>query len=654
MKKRTIAGAAAALALGLTVSMNPVKVEAAKETWSIYWYLCGSDLESKGGAATKDIQELMSVRLPENVTVVIETGGAKKWQNSTMSSRYLERYVYDSTGLGRAERVQQANMGSSSTLADFLNFCEDYYPADHEIVLFWDHGGGSTQGVAFDENYRYDSLTLDEMYQAFDSVYDLSKGAPLEMVGFDTCLMATIDTAYTFSDIANYMVASEEYEPGCGWDYKGWVSALARDTSMDGAELGKYICDTYIKGCQKYRMDGEATLSVTDLRKVGKLQQAYNKLGAEALVNQTENASFFADFCRNAERAESYGGNSAKTGYSNMVDLGDLVRQNQYNFPKSGNSVLTALDDCIVYKVNGKYRQEASGLSCYFSFNKDEKDLRLYDTICASDAFSSFYNYCMLDEMTDQMEAYIETLNLSLEDLQQVETFETIELEEVEASVSDNIPVEITEDGYAMIQLSQETMDAIQGVYFMLAYVDEENDYIMWLGSDNNIDMDWDNGIFMDNFTGYWGCLEGHICYMEIAYEGENYNLYYVPILLNGEEYQLHVVYDYLIEEYYVLGARKGLDDNNGMADRNLVQLERGDVITTLMYGSTYYGDDEAELIEIDRFRIYDDDPLFADEYMGDGTFAMWFYMEDCRGNEVSSDIVWFTIEDGMIYTDMD
>ena len=47
-------------------------------SWSIYWYLCGSDLESGGGFATGDLSELMQVQLPEDVNVVIETGGASE------------------------------------------------------------------------------------------------------------------------------------------------------------------------------------------------------------------------------------------------------------------------------------------------------------------------------------------------------------------------------------------------------------------------------------------------------------------------------------------------------------------------------------------------------------------------------------------------
>ena len=88
--------------------------------------------------------------------------------------------------------------------------------------------------MAFDELYGYDSLSLAEIYDAFDSVYELSEeNPPLELVGFDACLMATVDTANAFSDIARYMVASEETEPGNGWYYTGWVQALADNPQMN-------------------------------------------------------------------------------------------------------------------------------------------------------------------------------------------------------------------------------------------------------------------------------------------------------------------------------------------------------------------------------------------------------------------------------------
>ena len=65
------------------------------DTWAIYWYLCGSDLETNNGFATIDLQEMMEVALPENVNVVIQTGGANVWQNDLMDASKLQRWLYN-------------------------------------------------------------------------------------------------------------------------------------------------------------------------------------------------------------------------------------------------------------------------------------------------------------------------------------------------------------------------------------------------------------------------------------------------------------------------------------------------------------------------------------------------------------------------------
>ena len=97
------------------------------------------------------------------------------------------------------------------TLYEFLAFANENYPADKVAVTFWNHGGGSVSGAAFDELHGLDSLDLAEMYQAFDAVWPADAEPPaLELVGFDTCLMATVDVASTFQNFAKYLVASEE------------------------------------------------------------------------------------------------------------------------------------------------------------------------------------------------------------------------------------------------------------------------------------------------------------------------------------------------------------------------------------------------------------------------------------------------------------
>ena len=109
--------------------------------------------------------------------------------------------------------------------------------------------------------------------------------------------------------------------------------------------------------------------------------------------------------------------------------------------------------------------------------------------------------------------------------------------------------------------------------------------------------------------------------------------------------------YSYTDEEYSILGARRGIDDN-GMADKNLVQLEPGDEITTLHYAMTISGDEEEpEQVPVDTITVTED-TVFTEEDLGDGNFVIFYEMVDMQNNSYYSDLAYFAVEDGLIYTE--
>lgn len=610
-----------------------------KNSWAVYWYLCGSDLESSGGFATLDLSELTEVALPEDVTIVIETGGASAWQNDLIDAEKLQRWVYNSEGLTLVDEQPSASMGEAQTLAEFLNFAKENYPAERTAVVFWNHGGGSVTGAAFDEQFDYDSLTLDELYMAFSSVWEPSEAnPPLELIGFDTCLMATVDVAYTFSDLAHYLVASEETEPANGWYYSQWVGALAEDRSMDGAALGKIICDTYYAGCEELGTQDNTTLSLTDLTKTAPLLDAYETFGMEALTAACSDPGFFSQFARAAGQSENYGGNTKEQGYTNMVDLGDMARQS-IGMLDAAQSVLDALDECVLYQVSGPYRAEATGLSCYYSYNGDIQDFNNYAGLGVSTAFKYFYAYELTGELDDSGMEYIADMNFdTLPDVQNLNSVDW-----------DGMPLDVNDEGTSFLTLGPEANDILAGIGFALYYVDEEEDIILLLGTDNDMEADWENGVFSDNFRGVWGGIDGNLVYMELSFDGDDYNLYSVPVLLNGEGYHLQVVYDFQTETWSITGARQGIDEN-GMADKELRQLQEGDEITTLWYIASATGDDDFEPYMIDTFTVTSD-TAFAEIELPDGSYSMLYEMRDAMDNYAYSDPVTFDCINGEIFT---
>ena len=139
----------------------------------------------------------------------------------------------------------------------------------------------------------------------------------------------------------------------------------------------------------------------------------------------------------------------------------------------------------------------------------------------------------------------------------------------------------------------------------------------------------------------------GHIVYMELSYEGEDYNLYAVPVLLDGEAYYLQVVYDFTEEAWSILGARQGIDDS-GMAGKELRLLQEGDQLTTVWYVSSISGDDDFAPYEIDTFTVTAD-TAFDEMALPDGQYFMMFEMRDAMDNCARSDVAVFTCEDGEI-----
>lgn len=637
--KRKLLSLFLALAAILSLAACYAKPDSDDGSWAVYWYLCGSDLETNGGFASTDLSEMMEVQLPENVNVVIQTGGAAAWQNENMDPTKLQRWLYNSEGLQLLEEQETANMGDAGTLSDFLSFANSNYPADKIAVTFWNHGGGSVSGAAFDELHNLDSLDLAEMYQAFDAVWPANKENPaLELVGFDTCLMATVDVAALFQNFSKYLVASEEVEPGNGWLYSGWLGELAKNPAMGGEELGIAICNTYYQGCEAVGTQDQTTLSLTDLTKLTPLLEAYESFGQEAFAAAAKDPGFFAQLGRAASQSENYGGNTKEQGYTNMVDMGHLARQTAWMLP-SAQSVCDALDVCVIYKVSGIYRAESTGLSCYYSYNGDLDDLNGYINMGTGIAFKHLYAYGLTGKMAEGGDAYLASLNI-----QQLPVITTL------ADMNwDGAPLDLNDEGSSILTLGPEAKDILAGIGFSLYYVDETNDRMLLLGTDNDLTADWETGVFYDNFRGVWGAIDGHLVYMEISFEGEDYNLYSVPILLNGEAYNLQVAYNFTAEKWSILGASQGLDES-GMASKELRLLKEGDVITTIWKLASYSGDDDfamhaAEEVTVTADTAFGEAPLF------DGKYSMVFEMWDAAGNYAYSDAVTFDCSGGEIIT---
>lgn len=266
-----------------------------KDTVTVMIYMNGSDLESQYGYASNDLREILNATLSENVNVVIQTGGTKKWKTDSISNTHSQRFVVRNGQLVLADdSLDQLDITKEESLEGFIDFCNTNYPADRNMLILWNHGGGVVYGYGVDENVADTeaSLTLDEIQQAVRN-----SQVKFEMIGFDACLMGGLETACSLCDVADYLIVSEDFESGEGWEYQNWLTLLGYNSSTSMTDIGKVIVDDFIK--ESIVSDSDGVLALVDLRYSGVL---YNSWKDFAYANKADLLQY--DYSMSMERNE--------------------------------------------------------------------------------------------------------------------------------------------------------------------------------------------------------------------------------------------------------------------------------------------------------------------------------------------------------------
>ena len=321
-------------------------------------YMCGSSLETKAGSATQDLKEMMAAMpTDDSLEIIVLAAGSSEWREDlNVDAEAANIYTITASGLEIVDSEPSSNMGDPTTLSRFLDFGYEHCQADHYALLIWDHGAGPMMGVCFDErftseNHLGDSLSLTELNAALsDSPFSKTK---LSWIGFDACLMASVETAITLEPYAEYMIASEEIEPEDGWNYS-FITDIAQD--RNGAETGNRVAAAYeqcYQGCPS-----DITLSCIDLSKMQRVSDEMTTLFGGFQVNK-ENYNAFA-----AVRYSARG--IGKLGNYDLVDFLDLLEIYEEKSIADCRELREALQSAIVCNLaNGPF---FNGLSLYYPF----------------------------------------------------------------------------------------------------------------------------------------------------------------------------------------------------------------------------------------------------------------------------------------------
>ena len=597
-----------------------------KDEVTIMVYMCGTDLESRSGMGTSDLQEMLNADLGDKVNLIVYTGGCKGWKNNVVSNSVNQIYQIKNGKMQLLKEEKAVSMTDPSTLTNFIKWSTKNYPANRNQLIFWDHGGGSISGFGYDEKFKSSgSMNLAEINQALKN----SK-VTFDFVGFDACLMATLENALMLTPYADYMIASEETEPGVGWYYTDWLTALGENTSMPTVEIGKNLVDDFVDTCASKCRGQKTTLSVVDLAEleatVPEEFKAFSKSASELIQDNEYQTVSDARY------------NTREFATSNAIDQVDLVHLAQNMGTEEGEDLAEALLGAVKYNRTSSNMTNAYGLSIYFPYKKvstvdqavdtyeaigmDEEYMRCIQEFASlevggqtatggssspipslmgtllgggsSSGGSSDMIAEMLGGFLSGQIGNIVGLDRSNTGFMEESGMDTEAMAEYLAENYFDASALVwnkNEKGERVLELSEKQWSLVHSLELNMFYDDGEG-YVD-LGFDNVFEFD-EKGRLIGDTDRTWLAINGQpvaYYYEDTVDDGVNYTITgRVPVLLNGERANLILVFDNENPYGYIAGARtEYVEGETETVAKGMEELQVGD---TLDFICDYYSYD--------------------------------------------------------------
>jgi len=488
--------------------------------YTIMIYMNGSDLESEHGAATDDLIEMLESGLDsKHANIVIFTGGTEVWQNDLIPEYDCVIWEVADGGIQKLASVGLRNMGDAGTLSSFIDFGMLNFPAHKYGLILWDHGGGAISGYGHDELFGDDAMALLDLNFALKE--STAARTKLEFIGFDTCLLGTIEMALITADYANYLIASEDLIPGDGWDYQ-FLSVLNHDPHMDGATLGKAITDSFMDFYGPRYFD-DLNMSVIDLSYANHVMHTMGELMEKSMHSlDSYPAEAFRGLAQRRSNTKTFGTGSPRDNESDMVDIAHMAYRLSDLYPNESQALLEALSDAVIYNRNNS-DLDLGGMSTFYIYGgkrNRNSSLRIYDSLNMDERYSLFLH----------------------------------------------------EFSRALIEGSRRPRRS-------LAHEDIiESDLTIWRKLSNNPDEFIMIGIEEDtnkNAAEYkWPLINGfHVCMYKIGGSSRG-SFYAIPAYVNGSDCDIIVLIDEEHPEGKVLGTR---NENGIISQKGYIEVETGD-----------------------------------------------------------------------------
>ena len=200
----------------------------------------------------KDMNEMEKIGSTDKVNIIVEAGRIDGYDTSDGDWKGVRRYRMtkdnDTTKISSKMLADLGNvdMGNYQSVIDFANWAKQAYPARHYMLILWNHGAGWTKGGQriITKGISYDEQSGNHINTPQFGLIMKALGKT-DVIGTDACLMNMAEVNYEIKDYVDYIVASEETEPGDGYTYDLFLGPVVARPTMSAMEVGKAAVKGY-------------------------------------------------------------------------------------------------------------------------------------------------------------------------------------------------------------------------------------------------------------------------------------------------------------------------------------------------------------------------------------------------------------------------
>lgn len=343
--------------------------------WTIMVYMAGdNNLNDDMFAGILGLRERIGAPLKDKVSFLIYFDG------ETISAKTLQIDFSDS----QAGFVTLNSENSSSNISEFVKWCvnDREQLATNYALIFSGHGDNFLSGKFLRDDNSAGYLTGQGLRKELREVKKILDDKKLKVMGFDSCVMNSVETAYEMSPFAEILIGSQGYFPNAGWDYGRIATNLSKEyagnQTVSSERMATIITNSLIEANYRYALYAGRSIDIcwTDLSQIDSVASATYDFAAK-LTNIHDQQKFKVEL----EQALLVAHWKCQTYYYDqcidLIDFCEILLENcgddlKKEIETECKALIDAAGSCVKRSLFlGPEFQFARGFSLFFPWSYD-------------------------------------------------------------------------------------------------------------------------------------------------------------------------------------------------------------------------------------------------------------------------------------------